>query len=252
MSSWSRSSPTTYQLSLVRLVPNHNHIPNLTLTIIVPLFQTLPRPYNLLCLLTLLLTWIGRYEDGYGWHHLVNDNISEILKVDNITGRGMTARLGGLDMWRDETKSISEHWGWYPLGENKDEGQSRGVPTEHDSYRRDRRWSPWQNWPNENCLCRSEPTTTLEGRKKKNEQGLTMCVENSSGECENSENYNTCGEDIGEQVHSEHSGEDYGNGSWRGIQSAYMFHSAEAEENGEWRLCYACLMKTVSAHDGIE
>ena len=39
----------------------------------------------------------------------------------------------------------------------------------HESHRNDKRWSPLQNWREENCVCRSDPTTKWERLEEEEE-----------------------------------------------------------------------------------
>ena len=43
----------------------------------------------------------------------------------------------------------------------------------HESHRNDERWSPWQIWLEENCVCRSNPTTKWE--RLEEEERLDNC-----------------------------------------------------------------------------
>ena len=40
----------------------------------------------------------------------------------------------------------------------------------HESHRNDERWSQWQNWLDENCVCRSDPTTKWEQLEEEEEE----------------------------------------------------------------------------------
>ena len=43
-----------------------------------------------------------------------------------------------------------------------------------ESYRNDERWSPWQNWLEENCVCSSDPTTKWERLEEEEDELYSM------------------------------------------------------------------------------
>ena len=100
--------------------------------------------------------------------HVRNDYIRERLKVENITERGAGKQdWGGLDTSRGETKNTSEErlWRWYHLKEESEEDRSRDertVSTGTWELSGQQKIIPWQNWLEENCVCRSDPTTEWE------------------------------------------------------------------------------------------
>ena len=98
--------------------------------------------------------------------HVRNDEIRESLKVES---RGAGKRdWGGLATSRGDTKTTSEErlWRWYHPGEESEEDRSRdgwdGLGQPRHGNRNDGRRGPWQNWLEENCVWRSDPTTNWE------------------------------------------------------------------------------------------
>ena len=97
--------------------------------------------------------------------HVRNDNTRERLKVENITERCRKARLRwfGRVKRRDQEYIGRKTMETVPPGrtlkKRKTEAEMDGLwQPRHESYRDNRRWSLWQNWLEENCLCRSDPT----------------------------------------------------------------------------------------------
>ena len=60
----------------------------------------------------------------------------------------------------------------------KTEAEMDGLcQSRHESHRNDERLSPWQNWLEENCVCRSDPTAKweqLEEEEEENENAQTL------------------------------------------------------------------------------
>ena len=94
--------------------------------------------------------------------HVRNDDIREKLKVQNITERCQKSKTEVVWSRKEARPRIRRN---KYSGEEKEENRSWDgwlCQPRHESHRNDERWSPWQNWLEENCVCRSDPTTKWE------------------------------------------------------------------------------------------
>ena len=97
--------------------------------------------------------------------HVRNDDTRERFRVDNITERYRHAWLGWFGHVKRETKNTSEE----RPGEESEEDRSRDGLTVSTGRWEPSRRRPWQNWLEEKCVCRSDPTTKLERLEEKGE-----------------------------------------------------------------------------------
>ena len=68
----------------------------------------------------------------------------------------------------------SEDGNTWEKKKRKTEAEMDGLcQPRHESHLNDERWSPWQNWLEENCVCRSNPTTKWE--RLEEEERLDNC-----------------------------------------------------------------------------
>ena len=102
--------------------------------------------------------------------HVRNENTKERLKVESIAVRCRKARL----RWFGHVKRrYQDYVGRKTLEMVPPGRRKRGRPKQrwmdcvnrdmrHESHRNDERRCPWQNWLEENCVRRSDPTTKWE------------------------------------------------------------------------------------------
>ena len=116
--------------------------------------------------------------------HVRNDDIRERLKVENITERCRKARM----RWFGHVKRQDQDY----IGRKTADGttwETKVRKTEaemvglcqpgYESHRNDERWSAWQNWLEENCVWRSDPTTKWERLEDEEEEGEETFVKNN-------------------------------------------------------------------------
>ena len=102
--------------------------------------------------------WTGGDTQRY---HVRNDDIRERLPVENITERCRKGRLRWFGHVKRPRLRRKTNAGDGTTWEKTPEAELDGLcQPRHESYRDDRRWSTWQNWLEENCVGRIDPTVT--------------------------------------------------------------------------------------------